>query len=742
MFTRRSRAARSTLTGTASRAVRLRAEQLELRDTPAITGFFPTMLNGAPQAPLGAAPLAVAAFTSDSPAAPASDFTATIDWGDGTTGTASGAAGTITADPNFPGQWNVLGNHAYAATGAYQATVTIQEAGGSTASVATPVIVASPSPLQVTPYDPATPLDALTNALVKPGTGLNVVGSSFVGQNGQGGTYTGFNFHDQSTTLSLPDGVLLTSGSAINALGPNNQTGATSAYGDLTNQLGDPRLDAMVAPETTFDANTFTLQFTTAPGVTGIQFQFVFGSEEFPEWVGQFNDVFAAFLDGKQISFDPAGNAISVNNNYFLLNNSNDNTYPAYSAGKTVVAYDIQYDGLTPALTTQAALDPNVTVHTLTFAIADTRDQVLDSGVFLSSLAGVGAATGGTGGAGGSGGASTAPAPQANAGGTCTVGSGGTVKLDASGTTSAGQDPATLTYEWDLDGDKVYGETGTAAANGDEVGMTPTFVANGLAAGTTVTVSLQVTDPNGVVSTDQATITVVAPPTPPAPPPVPAGGSAYLGQGPAGANTLVVVGTAGDDVIKIASGDKGAVKVYLNGVSQGVFAKDTFSSIAAYGLAGNDTIQVAGDVKAASYLFGGDGNDTLVAGGGATFLDGGAGNDKLYGGKKPSVLVGGTGADQLFAGDAGALLVAGAVDFANPAGPAASPEIADLLAAWAAPSTTPSDRAAAVKDQLAGHVVNDGAKDVGTGGDGQDLFFVNVEDVVKDRQWWDGLYVG
>lgn len=738
MSTRRVRPARTAAT---ARGVRLRAEQLELRDVPAITGFFPTVLNGVPQAPLGASQLAV--FTSDNPAAPAADFTATIDWGDGATGTASGAVGTITADPNFPGQWNVLGNHTYAATGAYQATVTVQDAGGSTAAVVTPVIIASPSPLAVTPYDPATPPSTLTGALVKPGTGLNVVGSSFVGQTGQAGTYTGFNFHDQNTSLTLTDGVVLTSGSAVNAVGPNNSTGATSAYGDINNPMGDARLDAMVAPEVTFDANTFSVQFTTDPGVTGVQFQFVFGSEEFPEWVGQFNDVFAAFLDGKQISFDPAGNPISVNNNYFQLNNSNDNTYPAYSVGKTVVAYDIQYDGLTPALTTQAALDPNVSTHTLTFAIADTRDQVLDSGVFLTSLAGVGSGTGGTGGTGGSGPPTTTPAPQANAGGPYQVVAGQTVQLNASGTTDAAQSPATLTYKWDLNGNGVFGETGSAATNGSEVGITPTFVAAGLAAGTTQTVYLQVTDANGVVSTDQAAVAVAAPPAPPPPPPPPAGGSASIGQGPAGANTLVIVGTTGDDVIKVApSGDKGDVKVLVNGVSQGVFVKGSFSSIAAYGLAGNDTIQIDGDVRSAAYLFGGDGNDILTGGGGPTFLDGGAGNDRLYGGKRPSVLVGGLGADQLYAGDATALMIAGAVDFANPAGPAANPQIANLLATWSAPSTTFADRAAAAKAQLAGYVANDGAKDVATGGDGQDLFFVSADDVVKDKQWWDAVYVG
>ena len=39
--------------------------------------------------------------------------------------------------------------------------------------------------------------------------------------------------------------------------------------------------------------------------------------------------------------------------------------------------------------------------------------------------------------------------------------------------------PATLVYEWDLDGDGVFGETGAAAERGDEVGQTPTFSAAG-----------------------------------------------------------------------------------------------------------------------------------------------------------------------------------------------------------------------------------------------------------------------
>ena len=61
---------------------------------------------------------------------------------------------------------------------------------------------------------------------------------------------------------------------------------------------------------------------------------------------------------------------------------------------------------------------------------------------------------------------------------------GTTITLDASGTTDPDQDPASLTYLWDLNGNGVFGETGSAATNGDEVGVHPVFSAAGLPGGT------------------------------------------------------------------------------------------------------------------------------------------------------------------------------------------------------------------------------------------------------------------
>ena len=71
---------------------------------------------------------AVAAFVYGNPGAPAGDFTATINWGDGTTST-----GTIAA--NGYGGFNVVGKHAYAQAGTYTIHVGVKDIYGSSLAV-------------------------------------------------------------------------------------------------------------------------------------------------------------------------------------------------------------------------------------------------------------------------------------------------------------------------------------------------------------------------------------------------------------------------------------------------------------------------------------------------------------------------------------------------------------------------------------------------------------------------------
>lgn len=116
--------------------------------------------------------------------------------------------------------------------------------------------------------------------------------------------------------------------------------------------------------------------------------------------------------------------------------------------------------------------------------------------------------------------------PVADAGGPYAVAEGGQVVLNASGTTDPNQNPATLLYEWDLDGDGVYGERFEDALRGDEVGRFPTFSAFGLDGPGTYTVHLRVTDAGLLTSTDTATINLAN-----AAPTVSAGGDASIDEG-------------------------------------------------------------------------------------------------------------------------------------------------------------------------------------------------------------------
>jgi hypothetical protein len=92
----------------------------------------------------------VATFTHANPAGAASDYTATITWGDGTAST----AGTVSAAAG--GGFEVTGSHTYAAAGQYTTSVAINDVGGAkatatnSATVVGPPIVSNEKTLSVT----------------------------------------------------------------------------------------------------------------------------------------------------------------------------------------------------------------------------------------------------------------------------------------------------------------------------------------------------------------------------------------------------------------------------------------------------------------------------------------------------------------------------------------------------------------------------------------------------------------
>lgn len=220
----------------------------------------------------------------------------------------------------------------------------------------------------------------LVNTILGPGVTLVPGSINYVGANGQAGTFTG----GIASGLGIEKGILLTSGSAALAAGPNNDDGAGAQLGTA----GDAALSAQIGA-TTNDANSLQLSFTTAGG--SLFFRFVFGSEEYNEYVNSFNDPFAFFLDGANIALVPGTNTpVSVNNvscgdpynppsggsNCQFFNNNDPSDGGPF--------FDLQYDGFTDVFTV-AALNLAPGEHTIRLVIADALDTQLDSVVFIEA---------------------------------------------------------------------------------------------------------------------------------------------------------------------------------------------------------------------------------------------------------------------------------------------------------------------------------------------------------------------
>lgn len=208
--------------------------------------------------------------------------------------------------------------------------------------------------------------DALANNIL--GSGISLVGSAtYSGAAGSAGTFT------NGGNIGISSGIILTSGGATVAQGPNNSSGAGVSNGTA----GLASLDALIPGYSTHDAAMLSFDFTTAGG--DLYFNYVFGSEEYNEWVGSaFNDVFAFFLDGNNIALIPSTTTpVSINN---VNNGLNSAFYRDNGSG----AIDTQYDGLTTILTA-TALNIGAGTHHIDIAIADAGDYILDSGVLIQA---------------------------------------------------------------------------------------------------------------------------------------------------------------------------------------------------------------------------------------------------------------------------------------------------------------------------------------------------------------------
>ncbi len=196
-------------------------------------------------------------------------------------------------------------------------------------------------------------------------------------------TYTG-------ADLGIPDGILLTNGIA-------SQVSATfgSFFLNVTNgnNFTDPDLTA-ISPQATYDA--CILQFDFVAICDSMKLSFVFGSDEYPKYINQFNDAFGVFITGpkpaggaytaQDIATLPSGTPVEINtvnggwplgtgatNPSFYIDN-----YPPDGTN----THNIDYYGYTVPLTSVTPLVPCSSYH-MKIAVADAANGHNDSGVFI-----------------------------------------------------------------------------------------------------------------------------------------------------------------------------------------------------------------------------------------------------------------------------------------------------------------------------------------------------------------------
>jgi Ca2+-binding RTX toxin-like protein len=122
-------------------------------------------------------------------------------------------------------------------------------------------------------------------------------------------------------------------------------------------------------------------------------------------------------------------------------------------------------------------------------------------------------------------------------------------------------------------------------------------------------------------------------------------GTPGSGVGNGAADSVIVNGTAGDDVITVAGDASGVAVLGLSAVVNITGAEAANDRLTVNALGGDDVVQASSLSAGAIGLIadGGDGNDVLIGSAGNDTLLGGAGDDVLIGGPGQDVLDGGTG---------------------------------------------------------------------------------------------------
>ena len=213
--------------------------------------------------------------------------------------------------------------------------------------------------------------ETLKNQLLGTQTaGLSNFSVSVTGNSAAFGTFT-------KDPFGLQSGVVLSTGRVSNIPGRNMKDNVMTNGSDLNTDFG--------AKGEAGDLTQLNLSFFVDSTAEKLFFEYVFASEEFPEFGGsEFNDSFELLLNGNNLAKLSDGKAVTINN--LVPNADNRSTdHPDYINNPAVTglaANIIKLDGFTKVLSFEGLLKQNQT-NVLSIRVQDMGDGNLDSAVFI-----------------------------------------------------------------------------------------------------------------------------------------------------------------------------------------------------------------------------------------------------------------------------------------------------------------------------------------------------------------------
>lgn len=189
-------------------------------------------------------------------------------------------------------------------------------------------------------------------------------------------------FIDHKQTTGFSKGLVLSTGRVEMIAGSNSRPNAGANFGDHFFSDED-----LLTKTSQCDGAVLEIEFI--PEGDSLCFSFIFGSEEYPEFVGkEFNDMFQLLLQPLFIKVKPKNLALLPNKKMININNINhlkssefyiDNSTPASSLYQF-----IEFDGLTKRLYAGARVAKGKP-YKLKIMVVDLQDCEYDSGVMLEA---------------------------------------------------------------------------------------------------------------------------------------------------------------------------------------------------------------------------------------------------------------------------------------------------------------------------------------------------------------------